>query len=142
MYFTRNGWRKVSGQLYIYQIIVAFCLTCNAFIRKSNLMRTNRQYAAVIKAIPQATLLLTKGMLTQSVVILVIEGSSILDRKCYSKLLRTILTAMCFFCPLKRKHILQEFTDDAIIKKKQLGIHFSEWDLPVMISHIKDLTEI
>lgn len=47
-------------------------------------MCTNRKYNAVIKAIPQALMLLTKGMLTNSVIIphepsLVIEGSSFLD---------------------------------------------------------------
>lgn len=53
-------------------------------MRKCNQMCTKRKYNAVIKAIPQALMLLTKGMLTDSVIIphepsLVIEGSSFLD---------------------------------------------------------------
>ena len=121
-------------------------LTYNSFIVKYNLVCTEKQYKVVIKAIPQAMILLTKGMLTYSVIIpqepsLFIEGETFPDKKCNNKFIRTALNSICFPSPLKRKHIFQKFTKNDI---KKIRTNYLSFPVPPKVKevHFKMLYEI
>lgn len=91
------------------------------FINKYNINCTRQQYLEITKAIPDAMLNIIKGMLSYDKVLPIlplplINDLNFTEKKCTNKIIRCAVTNELFPLLLKRRNIVQQFSEDQIKK--------------------------